>query len=332
MRITIDRSQSMPIFLQIKGQIAYHIGMGVLKSGEKLPTIRQLASDIGVAPLTVVQAIDALAADGLVETRPGVGSFVVELHADALAQSRYEMIEGMVEEHLQDALQRGVPAEDYAQVVWARVFPETLTSTADHIAIFVGNYPVDTRQFGNLLADEFRPFGFEVVGKTIQELVSPTPETSALLAAAELIISVPLRFGETRKLLGSRSEIVGLPLTLSPTTRERIAQLPAHSRIGMIVTEALFVQSIRNIVSIYHPAEGAPVAVIDDRRSVSELVANVDVVIYSMGIRERVQDVIPRNVLAIELTHMPDPAALAELRDEIRGIAERQRESSAMVT
>lgn len=332
MRITIDRSQSMPIFQQIRGQLAYQIGMGDLKSGEKLPTIRALAAEIRVAPLTVVQAIEALAADGLIETRPGVGSFVVELHADALAQSRRQMIDAMVEEHLRDARQHGVPPEDYAQHIWARVYHETRAGTADHIAIFVGNYPVDTKLFGSQLADEFRPFGFEVIGKTIQELVVPTPETAALLAAAELIISVPLRFGEARKLLGSRLEIVGLPLTLSASTRERLAQLPSHMRVGMIATEVLFVQSIRNIVSLYHPADGAPVAVLDDERAVSDLIANVDVVIYSMGIRDRIQDVIPRNVLAIELTHVLDPAALAELRNEIRDTSERQRESSAMVT
>ncbi|MCA9858506.1 MAG: GntR family transcriptional regulator, partial [Thermomicrobiales bacterium] len=244
MRITIDRSQSMPLFLQIKGQIGYQIGMGVLKSGEKLPTIRQLAADIGVAPLTVVQAIDSLAADGLIETRPGVGSFVVDLHADALARSRTQMVEGLVDEHLQDVRQHGVPVEEYAQVVWKRVFHDTQTATVDQVAIFVGNYPVDTELFADLLADEFRPFRFDVVGRTVQDLATPTPETAALLAVADLVIAVPLRFGEARKLVGDRLEVVGLPLTLSPTTREHLAQLPPQAQIGMVVTEALFVQSM----------------------------------------------------------------------------------------
>ena len=333
MRITIDRSQSMPLYLQIKGQIAYQIGMGVLKSGEQLPTIRKLAEDIGVAPLTVVQSIEALAADGLIETRPGVGSFVVELHADALAQSRSGMIDGLVDEHLQDVLQRGISMEEYATNVWARVYPEVRPELAKHAAIFVGNYPVDTKLFSDLLADEFRPFGFEIVGRTIKELSAPTPETSSLLAIADLIIAVPLRFGETRKLVGSSLEVVGLPLTLSPTTREHLAQIAPQSRVGMVVTEALFVQSMRNIVSIYYPlAEFAPVAVIDDRHAVSSLVSNVDVVIYSMGIRDRIHDVMPRNVIAIELTHMPDPMALAELREEIGDFAERKQESSVMMT
>ena len=48
MIIELDMSSSTPIYVQLRNQIVKGIGKGELKTGEKLPTVRQLASDAGV--------------------------------------------------------------------------------------------------------------------------------------------------------------------------------------------------------------------------------------------------------------------------------------------
>ncbi|GAA5149801.1 GntR family transcriptional regulator [Microbacterium pseudoresistens] len=75
MIITIGSSGGSPAE-QIRDQIAGFITSGQLAAGERLPSVRQLAADLGVAPGTVAKAYRVLEANGQVVTRMGAGTRV----------------------------------------------------------------------------------------------------------------------------------------------------------------------------------------------------------------------------------------------------------------
>jgi GntR family transcriptional regulator len=74
--ITVDDAHPTPPFEQIRAQIASQIQLGTLANGQRLPTVRQLAADLGLAPGTVARAYSALEMEGLIETRRGAGTRV----------------------------------------------------------------------------------------------------------------------------------------------------------------------------------------------------------------------------------------------------------------
>ena len=76
MEFSVDRDLPVPLRTQLQGLIEYGIACGELVPGELLPSVRELAERIGVAPMTVSQVYGDLKAAGLIETRPGSGSFV----------------------------------------------------------------------------------------------------------------------------------------------------------------------------------------------------------------------------------------------------------------
>lgn len=76
MQIPIDRSSSLPLYLQITQFIQQQIRMGNLPAGASLPPIRSLAARLGVSKAVVSEAYDELAAAGLVEGRVGAGTVV----------------------------------------------------------------------------------------------------------------------------------------------------------------------------------------------------------------------------------------------------------------
>jgi DNA-binding transcriptional regulator YhcF (GntR family) len=82
MEIRLDQDDKAPPYEQIKAQIIGLIGRGALAVGFRLPSIRQLAGDLGVAPNTVARAYRELEADGFVRSRGRRGTVVVNL-ADA---------------------------------------------------------------------------------------------------------------------------------------------------------------------------------------------------------------------------------------------------------
>ncbi|MFE7316254.1 GntR family transcriptional regulator [Streptomyces sp. NPDC057555] len=74
--ITIDPAAAEAPFEQVRTQIADQARTGTLPVGHKLPTVRGLAEELGLAANTVAKAYRALEADGMIETRGRNGSFV----------------------------------------------------------------------------------------------------------------------------------------------------------------------------------------------------------------------------------------------------------------
>jgi DNA-binding transcriptional regulator YhcF (GntR family) len=75
--ITLNEASPIPPFEQIRSQIADLVRTGHLADGQRLPTVRQLASDLRVAPGTVARAYTALEQQGLIRTRRSRGTTVI---------------------------------------------------------------------------------------------------------------------------------------------------------------------------------------------------------------------------------------------------------------
>lgn len=72
----IDMQSKVPIFIQIQTQILKFIEAGVLKPGDRLPSVRQLARDNGINPNTVARAYSQLEESGYVYNVPKKGVYV----------------------------------------------------------------------------------------------------------------------------------------------------------------------------------------------------------------------------------------------------------------
>lgn len=82
MPVSVDRDSDIPPFEQIRAGVVAAIDAGELTPGDRLPTVRGLAGELGVAPNTVAKAYRELEADGVVETHGRQGTRVA-LDADA---------------------------------------------------------------------------------------------------------------------------------------------------------------------------------------------------------------------------------------------------------
>ncbi|MEM8977560.1 MAG: GntR family transcriptional regulator [Pseudomonadota bacterium] len=77
-------SQSRPVYLKLRDQIAAAIIEGDYPEGAMLPSVRALAAQQGANPLTVAKAYQQFQNDGLVEVQRGVGMYVVQGAAELL--------------------------------------------------------------------------------------------------------------------------------------------------------------------------------------------------------------------------------------------------------
>ncbi|HZR22431.1 MAG TPA: GntR family transcriptional regulator [Vicinamibacterales bacterium] len=74
--ISIDARDTTPIYAQIEHALRAAIASGRLRTGDQLPTVRELAVDLAVNANTVARVYTDLERSGVIETRRGVGSFV----------------------------------------------------------------------------------------------------------------------------------------------------------------------------------------------------------------------------------------------------------------
>lgn len=80
----IDTHSSLPIFEQLKKQILEFISIGILTPKDQLPSVRSLATQIGVNPNTVAKAYQVLEEQGYVYTEKGIGCFISDNESDRL--------------------------------------------------------------------------------------------------------------------------------------------------------------------------------------------------------------------------------------------------------
>jgi DNA-binding LacI/PurR family transcriptional regulator len=85
--LRIDRDSPMPLEVQLTEQLRWLIVRGQIKTGERLPPVRQLGDDLGINMHTARAAYRRLVGAGLVESRPGVGTTVLEYDVERLEAS-----------------------------------------------------------------------------------------------------------------------------------------------------------------------------------------------------------------------------------------------------
>ena len=113
--IQIDPRDSTPIYAQIDRALKAAIASGRLTAGDQLPTVRQLAVDLRVNANTVARVYADLERQGVLETRRGVGSFVLASPAKARPPSEHvRRLRAFATRVLADAAAAGFTAEEVA--------------------------------------------------------------------------------------------------------------------------------------------------------------------------------------------------------------------------
>ncbi len=118
--IIVDVSAAVPPYEQIRSQVAAQIRSGELPHGHRLPSIRQLAGDLRVAPGTVARAYSELESAGLISSSRASGSTVV---APQPATASIGELEVAVNRLLDEAVRAGLNRADLlglVQSVWAK--------------------------------------------------------------------------------------------------------------------------------------------------------------------------------------------------------------------
>ena len=112
----LDGHSKVATYMQLVQQVKQSLRTGLLEPGDQLPKVREVTEALAINPNTVLKAYRQLEIEGLVEGRPGVGTFVRRsLAGPALAS--HGALRSRLNDWLRDALEAGLEHEEIVALV-----------------------------------------------------------------------------------------------------------------------------------------------------------------------------------------------------------------------
>jgi len=319
--IRIDRDLPVSVALQVQGQIEYGVISGDVTPGDVLPSVRELAADLGVSPVTISAAYRALQDKGLIRTVRGSGSFVREDFSVDSYQRDGARLERAVTEFVLAAERDGLTRSELLQLVQGVTaqLPEPEV-TLD--IVLVGVYPDATDAYAASLARRLRPC--DPIHTTTFDALTASAAARASVEAADLVLTFAHRAGELERVVTAGVPIATIRLTPSRATRVALAEVEPTASMLLVSAVPAFLPTFRHAVA-HHAAHVDHVrAVVLDDPHLDTMLRDADVVVYGTG-TDAVLERIPVNTPTFEYRHEPDQAQIERsLRPTIEHLRNRK--------
>lgn len=117
MFINISHNNPDPLYKQVSDSIKNAINSGELKPNEYLPSIRNMAKELKISIITVKRAYKDLEDEGLIITRPGLGSFVANIEKDKLKQLKIKEIEEVLKGVMNDCKKFNISLQELIDIL-----------------------------------------------------------------------------------------------------------------------------------------------------------------------------------------------------------------------
>nr|WP_285627570.1 GntR family transcriptional regulator [Actinoallomurus iriomotensis] len=124
----LDGSSGVPPYLQLVQQVRQGLLLGHLRSGDQLPTVKEVVASLAINPNTVVKAYRQLEHEGMVNARPGQGTFITA-SIEPVAPGPYARLRHSLEQWVRDAHAAGLDDETVT-AMFASVHSELRTEGA----------------------------------------------------------------------------------------------------------------------------------------------------------------------------------------------------------
>lgn len=119
----IDPNSGVSYYVQLIQQVRQALLFGLLEPGDKLPTVKEVVARVALNPNTVLRAYRDLEHDGLVFSRPGLGTFVAPKIPTPVAGDAYRSLRADLERNIRKARAAGLD-DDALAALFAHVLRE----------------------------------------------------------------------------------------------------------------------------------------------------------------------------------------------------------------
>jgi GntR family transcriptional regulator len=321
-QIVVDRRAVSSPFVQIVNAIRHKIATHQLAPNTPMPSVRALAEKVGVTPPTVARAYRQLQADGLIESHVGVGTVVSDTRRlVTMAQERSDQaLDHAVERFVADLQGLGHSTEMIRQSL-ERHLTDLETG---RVAVIVAETQPVADKYVTLLARELEYLDVRVEGLLLRSLETHDDRAEELMLVAARVLTALGNLKLVQRAVNTyrrRPPISVVFTELSPEAIEQVSSVEPSARV-LMVTEERYRGSLAGVVQSYLPTTQLEVARFESERELEEMLGRCDVVIFTLGLRERLTPLVDERHKLILMEYQLRPDALLKLRD----VFDRSRE------
>ncbi len=302
LRLSLDRDLPVPLGAQLRGLLEYGIACGEFRPGERLPSVREFADEVGVAPMTIAQVYRDLKQAGLIEGRAGSGTFVAQRAGWDGADRRLVAFHRQIDSLVDEGIAMGLRSGDIAGLIAARLSARQARGRTRQI-VLVGIFHQATVGYAQAVAAALGSIA--TVEPVTVDVLQRNDAARQRAAAADLVLTVAHRRREVAGLL-PRSQVVAISFIPSEATRRALAALDPRTRVLAVSRFPEFLPLMRPGVQRFAPHVAAVDAAVLAADDLASRLAGHDVVVYATG-AEAVLERLPQGALAFEYRHSPDP-------------------------
>jgi GntR family transcriptional regulator len=303
----------LPIHVQIRHCLEYAIGFGQLPPSTRLPSVRELATELAVAPNTVSRAYQELRESGLLVTKPGRGTFV----SDLLESEFSTIVSGS---SLKRMLQPAIASAQAVGFSRSEIMEATDELLADR-RITVGFVAINRTildKWSAILEQEFGDLGICVTGFTLDEVHQDLNEVLFRLQSAHRVFTLVTTYADVRGLLHAHGKKVSALLSeLSAATHQKLANLLGTGLIGLVCRD-FYASSLLGIISAYVDPERVRCVSPDDENGVRCLIEEAKVIVHTLAATEQLIPLARPETKLIEVEFVPNRANFEQLHSILK--------------
>lgn len=309
MKFTVDRNLPLPLRNQLQGLIEYGISCGELAPGEMLPSVRELAEMLGVAPMTVAQVYSDLKETGLLQTRPGAGTFVSNHQPDHPAdQTRLVYLYRQIDNLIEQSRDLGIAPAELVAAIQTRLRHGTGNRRKPRI-LMVGLFQQATESYARFIAAHLG----EKATVEAQTMAALEAGGDALThaSAADLVVTIANRVQQVKALLPD-AKVVAIRFTPSEETRLALASLDSRAHVVAVSLFPDFLSILKAGIERFAPHVSDITAGTMEMPEFRQTLQTADVIIYATGAEQALSGMEIR-IPTIEYRHAPDVADIERI-------------------
>ncbi len=307
-RFSINPQSQLSPAEQIREQLLYHIHLGILRPGSRLPTVRDVATQTGLNLKTAFRAYRKLAKEGVVDIKPTRGVFVK--YSTAAAERSYRRdLERFARRVLREGEQYSLSPRRVAQSL---LHAAGIRAPAVRCAVLECNH----EQAGLFSEEIHRKLGIEAFPVLTTE---PAKKLRSLLRDADLLVTTDFHWAEATA-WGTRLRREPFRIGLNPEFHRILLRHARRHVFPMVLSDISFEPQFRQAVG-----GTAPEAVVNnlvfvhyrDHARLAQLLAEAPRAYVSPLIMDEVARHAPASVQLVTLRDMIAPESLALLRHKL---------------
>ena len=121
MVIRLETASGRPLYQQIVDQVKQMVAAGTLRTGDRLPTVRELSAQLILNPNTVAHAFQQLEREKVIETRRGLGSFIAAAISPLSHVERVQIVAAQIDRVLVEAYHVDISVDELRAIFDDRI-------------------------------------------------------------------------------------------------------------------------------------------------------------------------------------------------------------------